>query len=98
MKKTYLLVFMAVHLLQADKYPAEAAVAEIIQQYWVNFAKSGNPNAKGLPYWPTFVDAKPTTMQFSNGASLIMRPNREQVDFVDSYYKAKREETEQQRK
>ena len=85
-------------LTQPDKYPAEAAVAEIIQQYWVNFAKTGNPNAKGLPYWPTFDDAKPTTMQFANGASLIMRPNREQVDFVDRYYKAKREETEAARR
>ena len=85
-------------LTQPDKYPTEAAVAEIMQQYWVNFAKTGNPNGKGLPYWPTFDDTKPTTMQFSNGASLIMRPNREQVDFCDRFYKAKREETEAQRK
>ena len=83
---------------QNDKYPTEAAVSEIMQQYWVNFIKTGNPNAIGLPYWPTFDDSKPTTMQFSNGASLIMRPNREQIDFVDRYYKAKREETESQRK
>ena len=41
---------------------------------------------------------QPTTMQFSNGASLIMRPNREQVDFVDRYYRAKRQETESSRK
>lgn len=85
-------------LTQSDKYPAEAAVSEIMQQYWINFAKTGNPNGKGLPYWPTFDDTKPTTMQFSNGASLIMRPNREQVDFVDRFYKAKRKETEAQRK
>ena len=84
-------------LTQPDKYPAESAVAEIMQQYWVNFAKNGNPNGKGLPYWPTFDDSKATTMQFSNGASLIMRPNREQVDFVDRFYRAKREETERQR-
>ena len=85
-------------LLQGEKYPAESAVAEIIQQYWVNFAKTCNPNGKGLPYWPAFDDAKPTTMQFSNGASLIMRPNREQVDFVDRYYRAKREEVESLRR
>ena len=85
-------------LTQPDKYPAESAVSEIIQQYWVNFAKTGNPNGKGLPYWPSFDDSKPTTMNFSNGASLIMRPNREQVDFIDSYYRAKREETEAARK
>ena len=84
-------------LTQPEKYPAEAAVAEIMQQYWINFAKTGNPNGKGLPYWPTFDDSKPTTMQFSNGASLIMRPNREQVDFVDRFYRHKREETERAR-
>jgi para-nitrobenzyl esterase len=85
-------------LTQADQYPAEAAVAEILQQYWVNFAKTLNPNGKGLPYWPTFDESKPTTMQFANGASLIMVPNREQIDFVDRYYRAKRQETESQRK
>ena len=85
-------------LTQPDKYPAESAVAEIIQQYWINFAKTGNPNGKGLPYWPTFDESKPTTMQFSNGASLIMLPNREQIDFVDRFYKAKREEMEAARK
>lgn len=78
----------------AERYPHEAAVAEMMQQYWVNFATTGNPNGKGLPYWPTFDPEKPTTMQFSNGATLIMVPNRKQIDFVDSYYKAKREETE----
>ncbi|MBR6980464.1 MAG: carboxylesterase family protein [Prevotella sp.] len=85
-------------LTQPDKYPAEAAVAEIMQRYWINFAKTGNPNGVGLPYWPTFDESKPTTMQFSNGASLIMVPNREQIDFVDRFYKWKREETEKMRK
>ena len=84
-------------LNQPDKFPAESSVAEMIQQYWVNFAKTGNPNGKGLPYWPSFDDAKPSTMQFANGASLIMRPNREQVDFIDRFMKTKREATEKQR-
>ena len=85
-------------LNQPEKFPAEAAVSEIMQQYWVNFAKTGNPNGKGLPYWPSFDETKPTTMQFRNGASLIMRPNREQIDFVDRFMKAKREATERGRK
>lgn len=84
-------------LTQPDKYPAEAAVAEIMQRYWVNFAKTGNPNGAGLPYWPSFDETKPTTMQFSNGASLIMVPNREQLDFVGRFYQWKREETERMR-
>ena len=83
---------------QPDKYPAEAALSEIIQQYWVNFAKTGNPNGKGLPYWPSFDKDRPTTMQFSNGASLIMVPNRDKIDFVDKFMQSIREETEQARK
>lgn len=85
-------------LTQPDKYPHEAAVAEIIQQYWVNFAKTGNPNGKGLPYWPAFDESKPTTMQFSNGASLITLPNADKIHFVDRMYKTIREQTEAKRK
>jgi para-nitrobenzyl esterase len=29
-------------------------LAELIQSYWTNFAKTGNPNAKSLPKWPGF--------------------------------------------
>ena len=85
-------------LSQPDKFPTEAALAEIILQYWVNFAKTGNPNGKGLPYWPAFSKDRPTTMQFSNGASLINVPNREQIDFIERFYKQKREQTEAQRR
>ena len=85
-------------LNQPDKFPAEAAVSEMMQQYWVNFAKTGNPNGKGLPYWPSFDESQPTTMQFRNGATLIMRPNSEQIDFIDRFMKAKREKTESLRR
>jgi para-nitrobenzyl esterase len=36
-------------------------------------------------------------MQFSNGASLIMVPNREQINFIDRFFQKKRAETESQR-
>jgi para-nitrobenzyl esterase len=32
----------------------DRALAETISSYWVNFAKTGDPNASNLPEWPVF--------------------------------------------
>ena len=68
------------------QYPQEAKVSELMQQYWVNFAKTGgNPNGEGLPLWPVFEEGKPTVMQFNNGTSLITTPNIERIQFIDDF-------------
>ena len=73
---------------EAEKYPQEKKVSDLMQQYWVNFAKTGgNPNAEGLPYWPEFEEGKPTVMQFNNGASLIETPNVERIKLIDGFMK-----------
>jgi para-nitrobenzyl esterase len=32
-------------------------VSDLISGYWVNFIKTGNPNGKGLPAWPSYREA-----------------------------------------
>ena len=72
---------------EADKYPQEAAVSETMQQYWVNFAKTMNPNGAGLPNWPVYEEGKKTVMQFNNGATLIETPNMEGISLIERFMK-----------
>ena len=72
-----------------EKYPQEKKVSDLMQQYWVNFAKTGgNPNGDGLPSWPVYEKDKETVMQFQNGASLIALPNQEKIGLIDRFMKS----------
>jgi len=35
---------------------ADRKLAGVVSNYWVNFARSGDPNATGLPPWPSFTN------------------------------------------
>ena len=42
------------------------ALADKMSSAWINFAKTGNPNAKGLPEWPAYTPQNGATMIFDN--------------------------------
>ncbi len=42
------------------------ALADKMSQAWINFARNGNPNAKGLPQWPAYTRENGATMIFDN--------------------------------
>jgi len=41
-------------------------LADKVSQAWINFARSGNPNHKGLPTWQAYTPANGATMIFDN--------------------------------
>jgi para-nitrobenzyl esterase len=42
--------------------PEKQALADKVSTYWANFAKTGNPNGKGLPQWRPYTLDKRATM------------------------------------
>lgn len=41
----------------------DQTVQDVIQGYWFNFAKTGDPNGEGLPAWPAYETASDQTME-----------------------------------
>ncbi|HEY9501996.1 MAG TPA: carboxylesterase family protein, partial [Pyrinomonadaceae bacterium] len=44
-------------------------LADLIETYWTNFAKTGNPNSTGIPNWPRF-DSSQTFIRFTQEGSV----------------------------
>jgi para-nitrobenzyl esterase len=63
-------------------------LAETMSSYWVNFAKTGNPNGEGLPDWPSFDPDAPRVMDFGDEAKVIDLPWKQQLQFLDKYQEA----------
>ncbi len=42
------------HPMRPNYEAADYAISKVMQEYWTNFAKTGNPDGAGLPAWPPF--------------------------------------------
>jgi para-nitrobenzyl esterase len=71
--------------------PADKAVSQEVSSYWVNFAKTGDPNGKGLPKWPAFTNANPREMNLNDPSKAIPVPNLEKLKVLDGYYAWRRQ-------
>lgn len=64
--------------------PEDLAVSQMVQSYWVNFARKGDPNGPGLPPWPRHVPGKGLIFAFhpDGSAGAIPDPRKARLDVM----------------
>lgn len=45
-------------------------MSRLMNAYWVQFAKTGNPNHESLPHWPAYTEAQPWVLEF--GGEIVL--------------------------
>ncbi len=59
-------------------------LSETMQNYWVNFVKTGDPNGEGLPKWETKASSD-KLLQFDTEVKMIVDPNADLYPVIDKY-------------
>ncbi|HLK22020.1 MAG TPA: carboxylesterase family protein [Bryobacteraceae bacterium] len=81
-------VFGALDSLKGyDWQPEDRKLSDLIQSYWSNFAKTGDPNGPGLPKWPENTSKNGyAVMHLDVDAHAAPAAHRDRYEFLDSYY------------
>jgi len=59
------------------------ALADKMSSAWINFARTGNPNAKKLPNWPAYTQQNGATMIFDNKCEVKNNPDKELLSIAN---------------
>jgi para-nitrobenzyl esterase len=63
--------------------PADEKMARTVIAYWIQFAKTGNPNGAGMPEWPRYVPQNDVLMNFTgSGPAAQADPWKERLDLT----------------
>jgi para-nitrobenzyl esterase len=64
---------------------SDKRVAEVVQGYWVNLARSGDPNGEGLPTWPKTNPASDVLIDFEKEVIVREMHRNLQLDTMDGW-------------
>ncbi|HRI78700.1 MAG TPA: carboxylesterase family protein, partial [Cyclobacteriaceae bacterium] len=79
-------VFQHVNASDPNASNTDEAISDAMSTYWTNFARNGDPNGSGVPVWPSFTEAKPDVLYFSQTPKVGPVPSIESLKVLDSYF------------
>lgn len=62
---------------------SDRKVASVMRQYWINFAKSGDPNGKGLPEWPRYTASTNQTLAIEESSHVVSDLRKAKLDVFE---------------
>ena len=80
-------VFNNLNLRNQAYQDADYKLAEMMSNYWVNFAMTGDPNGKGLPTWTQYSSETEPYLDFGDTVQLRNHLLKEQLDFQEQFQK-----------
>lgn len=69
--------------------PKDKEVAKMMNTYWANFAKTGDPNGKGLPKWPVYNTKSEELLDIQSDGKPVGKPDprKARLDVIEKAVK-----------
>ncbi|MHC1726648.1 MAG: carboxylesterase/lipase family protein [Syntrophobacteraceae bacterium] len=77
------LAYIFGNINKSDGYDdTDMELSNAIMDYWVNFAKTGNPNGRGLVDWPAYKSKSDLNLEFSDAIHTNKHLFKKECDFI----------------
>ncbi len=70
----------------------DARIANEMQTYWTNFAKTGDPNGPGVPPWSAFTATNDSALDIGGTDTTRALPDAKERALMDAYWAARRKQ------
>lgn len=75
------------HRDKFERPEVDNPLSDVMGDYWINFAKYGDPNGEGLPTWPAFTNEQPQSMYLTGPTPFAGAvPSENALNVLDAYF------------